>query len=79
MWALHLEEEPCVRIAACEALNTLEAKDLQLQHFLQERYALEHNTEVKRYMLRSDSFWKQCSKIVFKRYSYNHQGTLKDF
>ncbi|KAI7804613.1 putative HEAT repeat-containing protein 4, partial [Triplophysa rosa] len=56
MWALHLEEEPCVRIAACEALSTLEPKDPVLQHFLQERYAMEPNTEVQRYVLRLESF-----------------------
>ncbi|XP_073668384.1 HEAT repeat-containing protein 4 [Paramisgurnus dabryanus] len=47
MWALHLEEEPSVRIAACEALSSLEAKGPELQRFLQERYALESNTEVQ--------------------------------
>ncbi|XP_056624438.1 HEAT repeat-containing protein 4 isoform X5 [Triplophysa dalaica] len=47
MWALHLEEEPCVRIAACEVLSMLEPKDPELQQFLQERYAMEPNTEVK--------------------------------
>lgn len=55
MWALHLEEEPCVRIAACEVLSMLEPKDPELQQFLQERYAMEPNTEVKRYVLRLES------------------------
>jgi len=51
MWAVHHEEEPSVRIAACEALSTLDAKGPELQHFLQERYALERNAEVQRYVL----------------------------
>lgn len=78
MWALHLEEEPSVRIAACQALGTLEAKGPKLQHFLQERYALEPNTEVQRYVLKSHSFLKA---IFFECYNlpYTHQGTLKDF
>nr|XP_055027724.1 HEAT repeat-containing protein 4 isoform X1 [Misgurnus anguillicaudatus]XP_055027725.1 HEAT repeat-containing protein 4 isoform X1 [Misgurnus anguillicaudatus]XP_055027726.1 HEAT repeat-containing protein 4 isoform X1 [Misgurnus anguillicaudatus] len=50
MWALHLEEEPSVRIAACEALSSLEAKGPELQRFLQERYALESNIEVQRHI-----------------------------
>lgn len=51
MWAVHHEEEPSVRIAACEALSTLDAKGPELQHFLQERYALEPNAEVQRCVL----------------------------
>ncbi|XP_043118782.1 HEAT repeat-containing protein 4 isoform X2 [Puntigrus tetrazona] len=50
MWALHHEEEPSVRIAACKALSTLGAKGPELQHFLQERYALEHSAEVQRHI-----------------------------
>uniref|UniRef100_A0A672RDJ1 Si:dkey-13p1.3 n=1 Tax=Sinocyclocheilus grahami TaxID=75366 RepID=A0A672RDJ1_SINGR len=46
MWAVHHEEEPSVRIAACKALSTLDAKGPELQHFLQERYALEPNVEL---------------------------------
>uniref|UniRef100_A0A673LKE6 Si:dkey-13p1.3 n=1 Tax=Sinocyclocheilus rhinocerous TaxID=307959 RepID=A0A673LKE6_9TELE len=48
MWAVHHEEEPSVRIAACKALNTLDAKGPELQHFLQDRYALEPNADVQR-------------------------------
>ncbi len=48
MWAVHHEEEPSVRIAACKALSTLGAEGPDLQHFLQERCALEPNTEVQR-------------------------------
>lgn len=51
MWAVHYEEEPGVRIAACEALSTLDAKGPELQHFLQERYALEPNARVQRCVL----------------------------
>lgn len=51
MWAVHHEEEPSVRIAACEALGTSDAKGPKLQHFLQERYALEPNAEVQRCVL----------------------------
>uniref|UniRef100_A0A671NCV3 Si:dkey-13p1.3 n=1 Tax=Sinocyclocheilus anshuiensis TaxID=1608454 RepID=A0A671NCV3_9TELE len=48
MWAVHHEEELSVRIAACKALSTLGAKGPELQHFfLQERDALEPNTEVE--------------------------------
>ncbi len=48
VWAVHHEEEPSVRIAACKALSTLGAEGPDLQHFLQERCALEPNTEVQR-------------------------------
>lgn len=51
MWAVHHEEEPSVRIAACETLSALDAKGPELQHFLQERYALEPNAEVQRCVL----------------------------
>ncbi|XP_067310652.1 HEAT repeat-containing protein 4 [Pseudorasbora parva] len=50
MWALHHEEEPSVRIAACEALSAFDAKGPEIQHFLQERYALEPNSEVQRHI-----------------------------
>ncbi|KAK7153152.1 hypothetical protein R3I93_011148 [Phoxinus phoxinus] len=50
MWAVHHEEEPSVRIAACEALSTSDAKGPELQHLLQERYALEPNAEVQRHI-----------------------------
>ncbi|XP_042630547.1 HEAT repeat-containing protein 4 isoform X1 [Cyprinus carpio] len=50
MWALHHEEEPSVRIAACKALSTLDAKGPELQHFLQERNALEPNADVQRHI-----------------------------
>lgn len=48
LWALHHEEEPTVRIAACEALKILEVKGPELQQLLQERYVLEPNTQVHR-------------------------------
>uniref|UniRef100_A0A3P8ZDF5 HEAT repeat containing 4 n=1 Tax=Esox lucius TaxID=8010 RepID=A0A3P8ZDF5_ESOLU len=38
LWVLHHEEEPQVRIAACEALKVLRVKGLELQHLLQERF-----------------------------------------
>ena len=48
LWALHHEEEPRVRIAACEALKTLGIKSPELQHVLQERFVLEPNPQVHR-------------------------------
>ncbi|XP_077096022.1 HEAT repeat-containing protein 4 isoform X2 [Siphateles boraxobius] len=63
MWAVHHEEEPSVRIAACEALSTLDAKGPELQHFLQERYALEPNAEVQRHI-----------KGLLKKHGYSLQG-----
>ncbi|XP_059375109.1 HEAT repeat-containing protein 4 isoform X2 [Carassius carassius] len=50
MWAVHHEEEPSVRIAACKALSTLDANGPELQHFLQERNALEPNADVQRHI-----------------------------
>ncbi|XP_058605964.1 HEAT repeat-containing protein 4 isoform X2 [Onychostoma macrolepis] len=63
MWAVHHEEEPSVRIAACKALSTLGAKGPELQHFLQERYALEPNTEVQRHI-----------ESLLKKHGYSLKG-----
>ncbi|ROL44979.1 HEAT repeat-containing protein 4 [Anabarilius grahami] len=63
MWAVHHEEEPSVRIAACEALSTSDAKGPELQHFLQERYALEPNAEVQRHI-----------KGLLKKHGYSLQA-----
>ncbi|XP_067224292.1 HEAT repeat-containing protein 4-like isoform X2 [Chanodichthys erythropterus] len=63
MWAVHHEEEPSVRIAACEALRTSDAKGPELQHFLQERYALEPNAEVQRHI-----------KGLLKKHGYSLQA-----
>ncbi|XP_009291427.2 HEAT repeat-containing protein 4 [Danio rerio] len=63
MWAVHHEEEPGVRIAACEALNNLDAKGLQFQHFIEDRYTLEPNAEVKSHI--------EC---LLKKHGYSQQG-----
>ncbi|XP_016400063.1 HEAT repeat-containing protein 4 [Sinocyclocheilus rhinocerous] len=63
MWAVHHEEEPSVRIAACKALNTLDAKGPELQHFLQDRYALEPNADVQRHI-----------ESLLKKHGYNLKG-----
>ncbi|XP_051502420.1 HEAT repeat-containing protein 4 [Myxocyprinus asiaticus] len=63
IWALHHEEEPRVRIAACEVMSTLEAQGQELQHFLQERYALEHNTDVQRHI-----------EGLLRKYGYSLEG-----
>ncbi|XP_052009936.1 HEAT repeat-containing protein 4 [Xyrauchen texanus] len=63
IWALHHEEEPRVRIAACEAMSTLEAQGEELQHFLQERYALESNTDVQRHI-----------QGLLQKYGYSLEG-----
>lgn len=47
-WALKHEEEPSVRIAACEALKMLEVKGPELHNILQERFVLETNAQVHR-------------------------------
>lgn len=48
LWALQHEEEPSVRIAACEALKVLGVKGPELQNLLQERFSLEANAQVHR-------------------------------
>lgn len=48
MWALQHEEEPSVRIAACEALKMLGVKGPELQSFLEERFVMEANAQVHR-------------------------------
>ncbi|KAL1258323.1 hypothetical protein QQF64_011567 [Cirrhinus molitorella] len=63
MWVVHHEEEPSVRIAACKALSTLDAKGPELQHFLQERYALEPNADVQRYI-----------ESLLKKHGYSLKG-----
>ncbi|XP_016323405.1 HEAT repeat-containing protein 4 [Sinocyclocheilus anshuiensis] len=63
MWAVHHEEEPSVRIAACKALSTLDAKGPELQHFLQERYALEPNGDVQRHI-----------ESLLKKHGYSLKG-----
>ncbi|KAI2654445.1 HEAT repeat-containing protein 4 [Labeo rohita] len=63
MWAVHHEEEPSVRIAACKALSTLGAKGPELQHFLQERYALEPNADVQRHI-----------ESLLKKHGYSLKG-----
>ncbi|KAK6307062.1 hypothetical protein J4Q44_G00222100 [Coregonus suidteri] len=50
LWALHHEEEPQVRIAACEALKILKVKGPELQHLLQERFVLEPHPQVHRHI-----------------------------
>ncbi|XP_076833631.1 HEAT repeat-containing protein 4 isoform X2 [Brachyhypopomus gauderio] len=50
LWALHHEEEPSVRIAACQALKVLGVKGPKLQNLLQERFVLEPNPQVHRHI-----------------------------
>ncbi|XP_056333236.1 HEAT repeat-containing protein 4 [Danio aesculapii] len=63
MWAVHHEEEPGVRVAACEALNNLGANGLQFQHFIEDRYTLERNAEVKSHI--------EC---LLKKHGYSLHG-----
>lgn len=76
MWAVHHEEEPGVRIAACEALSTFDAKGHELQHFLQERYALEPNTEVQRHI---KEFLKKHGYSLQEDESKIHEIKLQKF
>ncbi|XP_072545808.1 HEAT repeat-containing protein 4 isoform X2 [Salminus brasiliensis] len=52
LWALHHEEDPQVRIAACEAVRILGVKGPALQHLLQERFILEPNPQVHRHIVK---------------------------
>ncbi|KAI4900406.1 hypothetical protein NFI96_017776 [Prochilodus magdalenae] len=63
LWALHHEEEPRVRIAACEALKTLGIKSPELQHVLQERFVLEPNPQVHSHI-----------EAMIKSYGYSLEG-----
>ncbi|KAM9432806.1 HEAT repeat-containing protein 4 isoform 1-T1 [Salvelinus alpinus] len=63
LWALHHEEKPQVRIAACKALKILKVKGPELQHLLQERFVLEPHPQVHRHI-----------QGLLKNYGYSIEG-----
>ncbi|XP_046907935.1 HEAT repeat-containing protein 4 [Hypomesus transpacificus] len=70
LWALHYEEEPRVRVAACEVLKVLKVKSPELQHLLQERFVLEPHPHVHRHiegLLQQNGYSLEGDKGMFHK------------